>query len=131
MGDLIDKHDCHVPGTLSELTALPGVGRKTANVVLGNAFGVPGITVDTHVGRLAQRIGLSKAKTADKIEKDLMELFAPDDWIMLSHTLIFHGRRVCLARKPRCDECPITSHCNFCAKRCAAQRRRRAKRGIE
>ena len=108
---LVDKHDGQVPQTLEELIELPGVGRKTANVVLGTAFGVPGITVDTHVGRLARRLGWTTAKDPVKIEYELMDMFDKDRWIMLNHHLIFHGRRCCFARKPLCEECPIAHVC--------------------
>lgn len=104
-------HDGVVPGELDALVALPGVGRKTANVVLGNAFGVPGITVDTHVGRLARRFGWTQDKDPVRVERELGELFPPQDWVMLCHRLIFHGRRVCFARRPACGECPLASIC--------------------
>ena len=91
--------------------ALPGVGRKTANVVLGNAFGIPGITVDTHVGRLARRFGWTDETTPDKVEEDLMRLFPASEWTDLSHRMILHGRRVCHARKPTCDDCPLAALC--------------------
>ena len=116
MAALLETHGGQVPGTLDELTRLPGVGRKTANVILGNAFGVPGITVDTHVERVSQRLGLSRQKLADKIEQDLMKLFPESDWVQLSHTLIFHGRYICKARKPACEQCPVTSLCAYFAK---------------
>lgn len=108
---LIEFHDGQVPATLEELVALPGVGRKTANVVLGNAFGIPGITVDTHVGRLVRRFGWTSSKDPVKIERVLMELFPPEQWVMLNHYLIFHGRRCCFARKPACGACPIGERC--------------------
>lgn len=108
---LVADHDGEVPQTLEELTALAGVGRKTANVVLGNVFDVPGITVDTHVARVSQRLGWTEAKNALRIEKDLAELFDPKDWVMLCHRLIFLGRRVCHARKPDCAGCPISRLC--------------------
>ena len=100
-----------VPRTLEELTALPGVGRKTANVVLGNAFDIPGITVDTHVGRLARRLGMTTAMDPVRVEKDLAALWEPERWVMACHRLIFHGRRVCTARRPVCGECPIAALC--------------------
>lgn len=109
--ELIRSHDGEVPANLDDLVALPGVGRKTANVVLGNAFGVPGITVDTHVGRLARRLGWTESKDPIKIERELGELFEPGDWTMLCHRLIFHGRRVCHSRRPACGECPISALC--------------------
>jgi endonuclease-3 len=96
---------------LDELVHLSGVGRKTANVVLGNAFGVPGITVDTHVQRLSRRLGLTKETDAEKIERDLMELIPNSEWTMFSHRMIFHGRRVCFARKPNCAGCLLNQVC--------------------
>ncbi|MDR2565217.1 MAG: endonuclease III [Bifidobacteriaceae bacterium] len=100
-----------VPATLAELTSLPGVGRKTANVVLGNAFGVPGITVDTHVGRLARRLGWTQSKDAAKAEADIAELFPPEQWTDLSNRLIYLGRRVCHARRPDCGHCKLAALC--------------------
>ncbi|MHB0928687.1 MAG: endonuclease III [Candidatus Nanopelagicales bacterium] len=100
-----------VPSTLDELVTLPGVGRKTANVVLGNAFGVPGITVDTHFGRLARRLGWSRHTDPLKVEQDIMRLFPAKDWTMLSHVLVWHGRRCCHARKPACGACPVARWC--------------------
>jgi endonuclease III len=108
---LVEKHDGQVPGTMEELVPLPGIGRKTANVVLGNAFDVPGITVDTHVTRLSQRMGLTEKEDAEKIERDLMELIPQKDWTMFSHRMIFHGRQVCQARKPRCASCTLAKDC--------------------
>ena len=108
---ICDRHGGEVPSTLEELVALPGVGRKTANVVLGNAFGIPGITVDTHVGRLARRFGWTSQTAPDKVEADLMRLFPESEWTDLSHRMILHGRRVCHARKPACDLCPLASMC--------------------
>ncbi|MGA0010154.1 MAG: endonuclease III [Candidatus Nanopelagicales bacterium] len=108
---ICDEHGGHVPRTMDELVALPGVGRKTANVVLGNAYGVPGIAVDTHVGRLARRFGWTQQTAPDKVEADLMELFPAPEWTDLSHCMILHGRRICHARKPMCDECPLASLC--------------------
>ena len=105
-------HDGDVPETLAELAALPGVGRKTANVILGNAFGIAeGVVVDTHVTRLATLLRLTREKTAEKIEQDLMELFPRERWTLLSHLLIWHGRRVCIARRPRCEECAVSHLC--------------------
>ena len=100
-----------VPATLEELTALPGIGRKTANVILGNAFGVPGIAVDTHVQRLSRRLGLTTQKEPPKIEQDLMRIVPPTDWAIFSHRLIAHGRSVCSARRPRCTECVLAGSC--------------------
>ena len=108
---LVSDHDGQVPGRLEDLVVLPGVGRKTANVVLGNAFDVPGITVDTHVGRLSRRLGFSTHEDPVKVERDLMDLFPKSDWTALCHRLIFHGRRVCHARTPACGACPIAQWC--------------------
>jgi endonuclease-3 len=109
---IVEKHAGQVPQTMEELTALGGVGRKTANVVLGNAFNINvGIVVDTHVARLAQRLGLTKEKDAEKIEQDLMKMVPQEDWTMLSHWLIWHGRRRCDARKPDCPNCEIKRLC--------------------
>ncbi|HEY4120087.1 MAG TPA: endonuclease III [Byssovorax sp.] len=109
---LVDRHGGEVPRTLAELVELPGVGRKTANVVLGVAFGAPeGVVVDTHVQRLAQRLGWSKNDEPAPIEQDLMKLFPRDAWDMVSHTLIFHGRRTCFARKPACAACGVSELC--------------------
>ena len=108
---ICDKHGGDVPRTLDELVALPGVGRKTANVVLGNAFGVPGIAVDTHVGRLARRFGWTTQTDPEKVEDDLMALFPRAEWTTLSHRMILHGRRVCHARKPECGACPLRALC--------------------
>jgi endonuclease-3 len=100
-----------VPGTLEKLVTLPGVGRKTANVVLGNAFGVPGITVDTHFGRLARRFGWTQEEDPVKVEAEVGALFPKRDWTMLSHRVIFHGRRTCHARRPACGACPVARLC--------------------
>ncbi|MEK7829627.1 MAG: endonuclease III [Acidobacteriota bacterium] len=109
---LLEKHSGELPQTLEELTQLPGVGRKTANVVLGTAFGIPtGVVVDTHVSRLTQLLGLTKNKDAEKIEKDLIELLPKKEWIDFSHRLIWHGRRICKARKPNCAECSLEPLC--------------------
>jgi endonuclease-3 len=109
---LLEEHAGEVPRTLAELVKLPGVGRKTANVVLGVAFGTPeGVVVDTHVQRISQRLGWTKHSEPVEIEQDLMALFPRSDWDMLSHTLIFHGRRVCTARKPACAACPVSAEC--------------------
>jgi endonuclease-3 len=110
---LVENHGGKVPQTMKALVALPGIGRKTANVVLGSAFGIPGIVVDTHVKRLSQRIGLTKEKDPVKIEFDLMPIIPKKDWIALSHQLIWHGRKVCSARKPKCPECPLVSLCDY------------------
>ena len=109
---LLAHHGGEVPRTMDELTALDGVGRKTANVVLGNAFGINvGVVVDTHVARLAQRLGLTRATTPEKIEQDLMKLVPPHEWTLFSHWLIWHGRRRCGARKPDCAGCEIAGRC--------------------
>ncbi|SHL61527.1 endonuclease III [Streptomyces yunnanensis] len=108
---LRDRFGGEVPGRLEDLVTLPGVGRKTANVVLGNAFGVPGITVDTHFGRLARRFGWTTAQDAEKVEADVAEIFPKSEWTMLSHRVVFHGRRVCHSRKPACGACPIAPLC--------------------
>jgi len=108
---LVDEFDGEVPGRMEELVTLPGVGRKTANVVLANAFGVPGISVDTHFARLAKRFGWTQSEDPVQIEQDVAELFERRDWTMLSHRVIFHGRRVCHARKPACGACPVATWC--------------------
>jgi endonuclease-3 len=109
---LIARHGGEVPATMPELVALPGVGRKTANVVLGNAFGKDeGVVVDTHVGRLSRRLGWTRHDDPVKVERDLMALIPRDDWTPLSHLLIEHGRRICLARKPRCASCSLSDLC--------------------
>ncbi len=109
---LVERHGGKTPETLEELTALPGVGRKTANVVLGIAFGRPeGVTVDTHVGRLARRLGFSGENDPEKVERDLSALFPREEWIALGLTLIFHGRATCGARSPKCGSCPIEADC--------------------
>lgn len=110
--DIYEKHHGEVPRDLNSLIALAGVGRKTANVVLGVAFKIPnGIVVDTHVGRLSQRMGLSKNHTPEKIEQDLLALVPQKNWIQLSHQMIFHGRQICKARTPHCEICPLNSIC--------------------
>lgn len=108
---LLTLHDGQVPNDQSELVKLPGVGRKTANVVLGDAFGVPGITVDTHFGRLVRRWEWTQETDPVKVEHAIGELFPRKDWTLLSHRVIFHGRRVCFARKPACGACPIAKWC--------------------
>jgi len=109
---IADKHQGQVPRKLDELLELPGVGRKTANVVLGVGYGIAeGVVVDTHVQRLAQRLGFTRETTPERIEEDLRRLFPKDIWIELSHVLIFHGRRYCSARAPGCETCPVTSMC--------------------
>ncbi len=109
---LLEKHQGKVPRTMDELTKLPGVGRKTANVVLGNAFGIDeGVVVDTHVTRISNRLKLTKHKNAVKIEQDLMRLVPKSDWTLFPHLMILHGRATCQARKPRCEECLINTLC--------------------
>ena len=110
---LVDRHGGEVPDTMEQLTQLPGVGRKTANVILGTWFGVPGITVDTHVKRLSKRLALTSHSDPVKIEFELMELFAKQDWPFASHALIWHGRRVCKARAPACELCGLRPECPF------------------
>ncbi len=107
------RHGGEVPGTMEALTALPGVGRKTANVVLANAFGVPAIAVDTHVFRVSNRLGLATAKNVEQTERQLMRVIPKNDWIDAHHWLIFHGRRVCYARKPACDACALQPECRY------------------
>lgn len=108
---LVEEHGGQVPGELDALVKLPGVGRKTAFVVLGNAFGRPGLTVDTHFGRLARRFGMTEQTDPVKVEREVAELFEPKDWTDLSHRLVYHGRRVCHARKPACGACPVAHLC--------------------
>jgi endonuclease-3 len=108
---LVERYDGEVPPRLGDLVTLPGIGRKTANVILGNAFGIPGITVDTHFGRLARRFGWTTQDDPVKVEHEVGALFPKRDWTMLSHRLIFHGRRMCHARKPACGVCPVARLC--------------------
>ncbi len=108
---IMDNHGGVVPGNMEDLVELAGVGRKTANVVLGNAFDVPGIVVDTHVGRISQRFGLTKNKEPEKIEQDLMKIIPKQEWTAFSHRLVLFGRRVCPARKPHCTECKVNDIC--------------------
>lgn len=108
---IIERFGSKVPGTMERLLELPGVGRKTANVVLGNAFGIPGIVCDTHVIRLSRRLGLSDNTDPVKLELDLAEIVPEKNWILFSHLLIFHGRLICKARKPDCENCPILKYC--------------------
>ena len=109
---LVEKYHGQVPANLEILTKLPGIGRKTANVVLGNAFDMPGIVVDTHVRRVAKRLGLTKHQDALKIEKDLMQLIPKEKWTKFSLQLTWHGRRICKARKPQCNKCPLHKWCD-------------------
>lgn len=110
---LLEDYGGEVPGTMEELLRLPGVGRKTANVVLSNVFGVPAFAVDTHVFRLSHRLGLSKGKTPDEVEQDLMKKIPKKDWTLMHHLLIFHGRRTCKAQRPLCSECTIEDLCKY------------------
>jgi len=114
--ELVGRFGGEVPKTLEEMVTLPGVGRKTANVILGNAFGIPGIVVDTHVHRVSQRIGLTQKDDPVKIEFDLMEVVPKEEWTHFSNLLIWHGRRTCVARKPLCDSCAIRKLCDFSSK---------------
>ena len=111
--DIVGKYKGKVPGNMDDLLSLAGVGRKTANVILGNAFGIPGIVTDTHVIRLSRLMGLSDQKHPVKLEFALMKLIPKKDWTFFSHLMIFHGRRICIARKPKCNNCPVQSHCCF------------------
>jgi endonuclease-3 len=108
---LVDRYGGEVPGRMTDLVTLPGVGRKTANVVLGNAFDVPGITVDTHFGRLVRRFGWTDQTDPDKVEAEVCALFPRRDWTMLSHHVIWHGRRCCHAKRPACGACPLARVC--------------------
>jgi endonuclease-3 len=109
--DLVERFDGEVPPRMKDLVTLPGVGRKTANVVLGNAFGIPGITVDTHFGRLVRRFGWTDETDPVKVEYAIGELIPRKEWTMLSHVVIFHGRRTCHAKKPACGACPVARWC--------------------
>ncbi len=113
---LHENHGGKVPPDLDTLVKLPGIGRKTANVVLGNAYGIPGIVVDTHVGRISQRLGLTTHKDPEKIERNLMQVIPEDRWVFFSHQLILHGRALCWARKPKTDICPLAPHCDHAQK---------------
>ncbi|HWJ02585.1 MAG TPA: endonuclease III [Verrucomicrobiae bacterium] len=108
---LLEKYHGQVPSSLEELIDLPGVGRKTANVVASNAFGVPAIAVDTHVFRVSRRLGLAKAENVEQVEQELMAAIPREDWIKAHHWLIWHGRRICEARRPKCEVCPLSPHC--------------------
>lgn len=110
---LVETFDSKVPSSREELMSIPGVGAKTANVVLGELFGIPAIAVDTHVFRLARRLGLSSADTASGVEQDLRQLLEPSSWIKAHHLLIFHGRNICHAKNPKCNLCPIHKYCHF------------------
>lgn len=108
---IVEQHGGEVPRTMEELVPLPGIGRKTANVILGNAFGIPGIPVDTHVGRLSRRMGLTEHDDPVKVEADLMQLIPPEEWTDFGHRMIFHGRQVCHSRKPNCEGCVLKKIC--------------------
>jgi len=127
---LVERHGGKVPQTMDELTDLPGVGRKTANVVLGNAFDQNvGVVVDTHVTRVSNRLGLTKhAVDAVKIEQDLMQIVPREQWTLWSHLLIHHGRQICQARKPRCTQCPLLPFCPAGAKFTAAEKKKAGKK---
>jgi len=134
---LLERHGGEVPRTMEELIQLPGVGRKTANVVLSNAFGVPAIAVDTHVFRVANRLGLANAGTVEETEQQLMRRIPRDTWSPAHHWLIHHGRQVCEARKPKCSQCPLLPYCRFAqqaekdaAKAAKADARRLTKSGV-
>jgi endonuclease-3 len=109
---VLDRHGGQVPGTVEELMTLPGVGRKTANVVVSNAFNVPALAVDTHVFRVARRLGLARSKTPEKVERQLTRIIPREMWSDAHHWLILHGRYTCTARSPRCAECPVSSACD-------------------
>ncbi len=119
---LAEQHGGQVPASLEELVKLPGIGRKTANVVLGNAFGIPGIAVDTHCGRVSQRLGLTRAQDPVKIELDLMALVPKERWTRFSLQLIWHGRAICTARNPQCTRCPLLPYCDYGQKAVAPAR---------
>ena len=123
--ELMARFGGEVPKTLEELVTLPGVGRKTANVILGNAFGTPGIVVDTHVRRVSQRIGLTKNDNPVKIEFDQMEIVPKDEWTHFSNLLVWHGRKICVARKPLCEICPMVKWCDYGSKKMGVELKRR------
>jgi endonuclease-3 len=110
---LVNEYGGEVPKNMDDLLKLPGVGRKTANLVLGDAFGIPGIVVDTHAGRLARRIGFTKEKDPAKVERDLMKIIPKDKWIILGHWFVAHGRALCNSRNPKCESCPISPLCDY------------------
>lgn len=113
---LVDQFGGRVPASLDDLVKLPGIGRKTANVILGNAFGIPGLVVDTHMSRVSQRLGLTVQKDPVKIEFDLMPLVPKERWVKFSHQMIWHGRQICTAKKPDCPRCPLLPYCDYGAK---------------
>lgn len=108
---ILESHQGEVPKDLEALTGLRGVGRKTANVILGNAYGIPGLVVDTHVGRLSRRMGFTKSLDPERVEQEMMEIVPQSDWTLYSHLLIDHGRAICMARSPKCNECFLRSDC--------------------
>lgn len=109
---IVDDFESHIPQNLEALVGLPGVGRKTANVVLGTAFGIPsGVVVDTHVKRISRLLGLTESKNPEHIERDLIAVLPKKEWINFSHRMIHHGRRICIARRPKCTECPLLKNC--------------------
>jgi len=108
---VVREHGGEIPGSMDELTRLPGVGRKTANVILGNVFDIPGLVVDTHMLRLSNLLDLARGRDAEKVEQTLAELLPPEEWTVFSHRIIEHGRRVCVARRPRCGECVLRELC--------------------
>ena len=126
--EMVNRFGGEVPSTLEELVTLPGVGRKTANVILGHGFDTPGVTVDTHVGRLSRRLGLTRHKNPVKVELALAEIVPQEEWLHFSGRLIMHGRKVCLARKPRCETCAIADLCPKIGVKGLAAKRKRKKR---
>lgn len=128
---LLETYGGEVPKTMGELTALPGVGRKTANVVMSNAFGIPAIAVDTHVFRVSNRMGLAKGKTPLEVEKGLRKNLPKKSWSAAHHQLVWHGRKICSARKPKCDICPLAHLCDTRVKEIKQQKRRAAKKMAE
>jgi endonuclease-3 len=122
--ELVARFGGEVPKTLEELVTLPGVGRKTANVILGNVFGIPGIVVDTHVHRVSQRIGLTKNEDPVKIEFDLMKMVPKEEWTHFSNLLVWHGRKICVAKKPLCEICPIMKLCDYGSKKMGVEIKR-------
>jgi endonuclease III len=123
---VVEKFGGKVPSTMEELRELPGVGRKTANVVLGNCFDTPGITVDTHVQRVTRRLGLTGNEDPEKIEQDLNAVVPQPEWTHFSHRIILHGRAICQARRPLCEECPVAAYCDYFAKFRSPEQRRAA-----
>ena len=119
MAMLTDEHDGQVPSDMDALLRLPGIGRKSANVILGNIYGVPGIVVDTHVGRVSRRLGLTAATDPVKVEMVLTQLLPVEEWTAFGQRVVLHGRYVCKARKPLCDECVLMAHCDYFASQVA------------